>query len=108
MEPLLSPTSCSAATCKAVVTSRGYISPRIAVLENQIPGEPVDIRGRELFDVLHRTSYVVERRYTLSCLCEEIPLAIAGTKNSITVGPKSIIPPSLATAATDACGVPGR
>src|ERR1700685_2335240 len=38
--PYLSVTSCSMASVKAVVTSRGYLSPRIAVLENQIPGEP--------------------------------------------------------------------
>jgi hypothetical protein len=95
VEPFLSPTSCSAATCKAVVTSRGYLSPRIAILENQIPGPPVDVRSGNLFELLHSAAYVVERRYTLSCLCEEVPAGMAGAERTIQVGPTSVVPPML-------------
>jgi hypothetical protein len=75
----LSPTSCTMATCKAVVTSRGYLSPRIAVLEHQIPGTPGDVREAPLFDLLHGTAPIVERRYEIhTCLCETLPLAQSG------------------------------
>ena len=84
--PFLSPTSCSLAICKAVVTTRGYLSPRIAVLENQIPGEPVDVRTGDFFDLLHSTDYVVKRRYDINtCLCEQIPMELAQQQMSSTV-----------------------
>jgi len=67
------------ATCKAVVTSRGYLSPRIAVLEHQIPGTPADVRDAPLYELLHQTTPIVERRYEVHrCLCETIPLELAG------------------------------
>lgn len=86
---LLSPTSCSMATCKAVVTSRGFLSPRIAVLEDQIPGRPVNVRSGKLFHLLHHTDYVVERRYdVVNCLCEKIPMELASARSK----PVSFVP----------------
>lgn len=101
-KPLLSPTSCSLATCKAVITSRGFLSPRIAVLENQIPGTPVNVRSQDLFSLLHTTEYVVSRRYDiLHCLCESIPNALAaanlGRKSSVQLKVFNVVPPSLTT-----------
>ena len=93
VEPLLSPTSCHLATCKAVVTSRGYLSPRIAILENQLPEDRRNVRNQDLYHLLHHTDYVVEKRYILSCLCEEIPAKLAQAQNL--VGPRSIVPKSL-------------
>lgn len=106
---LLSPTSCSMATCKAVVTSRGFLSPRIAILEHQIPGTPVNVRSADLFHLLHNTRALVERRYDIvNCLCEQIPMELAKAKpESLGFVPmNNIAPPSLAvpktkTVATD-------
>jgi hypothetical protein len=82
----LSPTSCTMATCKAVVTSRGYLSPRIAVLEHQIPGTPVDVRDAPLFDLLHGTASIIERRYEIhTCLCETLPLEQSGCRSTARV-----------------------
>jgi hypothetical protein len=82
----LSPTSCTMATCKAVVTSRGYLSPRIAVLEHQIPGTAANVSQAPLFDLLHGTTPVVERRYEIHrCLCETMPLEQSGCRS----GPQS-------------------
>jgi hypothetical protein len=93
---LLSPTSCTMATCKAVVTSRGLLSPRIAVLEHQIPGRAVDVRGTDLFELLHHTEYVVERRYEISgCLCETLPAALAPCKLSARALAPNVPPPGL-------------
>lgn len=103
----LSPTSCSMATCKAVVTSRGYLSPRIAVLEHQIPGDPVDVRRGELFDLLHRTAYVAQRRYDVyTCLCEKLPLEMACCKNgsSVQLPSPNVTPHGLASRAIAAAG----
>jgi hypothetical protein len=94
--PLLSPTSCQMATCKAVVTSRGRLSPRIAVLESQLPADAVDVRKGELFDLLHQTPYIAQRRYSLGCLCEEIPVEMAGAQERLKIGPKSVVPGALA------------
>jgi hypothetical protein len=78
LAPLLSVTSCAMASVKAVVTSRGYLSPRIAVLEHQIPKPACNVVGKNLFAELHSTRYVVERRYDLAtCLCETMPAALA-------------------------------
>lgn len=85
VRPQLSFTSCTMATCKVVVTSRGMLSPRIAVLEHQIPGEPVNVRSGPLYDLIHKTDYLVNTRYLVSrCLCEEIPQELAG-KSSLNV-----------------------
>lgn len=95
-EPLLSPTSCHLGTCKVVVTSRGYLSPRIAILEHQLPpAERRNVRDQDLFSLLHSTPYVVERRYILSCLCEEIPVELAQAQGKGLIGPSSIVPKSL-------------
>jgi hypothetical protein len=76
--PLLSPTSCAMAPCKAVVTSRGMLSPRIAVLEQQIPGVPVHVGSGELFDLLHETEYLANLRYdVVNCLCEQLPNSLS-------------------------------
>ena len=96
--PFLSPTSCSMATCKAVVTSRGFLSPRIAVLEHQIPGEPVHVGKGKLFKLLHHTDYLVERRYdVVNCLCEKIPLELAQVhgRSSEFVPVANIVPTAL-------------
>jgi hypothetical protein len=77
--PLLSPTSCDMAPCKAVVTSRGFLSPRIAILEAQIPPPAAHIDQGDLWTLLHRTDYIVHRRYNLSCLCELEPALHAST-----------------------------
>jgi hypothetical protein len=93
---LLSPTSCTMATCKAVVTSRGLLSPRIAVLEHQIPGDPVDVRGADLYELLHHTSYIVERRYEISrCLCETLPAGLAPCKLPAASLAPNVPPPAL-------------
>ena len=94
-QPLLSPTSCHLATCKAVVTSRGYLSPRIAILENQLPPERQNVRNQDLFTLLHTTDYIVSRRYVLSCLCEQVPLELAGAQGRLRSGPTSIVPRAL-------------
>jgi lysyl-tRNA synthetase class 2 len=96
--PYLSPTSCSLATSKAVVTTRGYLSPRIAILEHQIPHPRARVGDGELWDLLHTTDYLVQRRYELSCLCESEPAALAGTRdNPVIRRVQSIVPPALAT-----------
>ena len=93
---LLSPTSCTMATCKAVVTSRGWLSPRIAVLEHQIPGQPASVKGADLFGLLHETDYVVERRYEISgCLCETLPAALAPCKLPTRALAPNVPPPAL-------------
>lgn len=98
--PLLSPTSCALAPCKAVVTSRGWLSPRIAVLEHQIPGVPADVRTASLFDLL-RSDYLARHRYkTHECLCETLPLACLHRASTVTV---PLIPVD-AVAEVDACG----
>jgi hypothetical protein len=108
VRPLLSPTSCSMATCKAVVTVQGYLAPRIAVLEHQIAslGRPVNVSEGPLFDLLHSTDYLVERRYDLNCLCETLPVGLAEASDRIAVGPDSILPPSLAVATAGATPAP--
>jgi hypothetical protein len=95
VERLLSPTSCHLGTCKAVVTSRGYLSPRIAILEDQLPADRRDVRNQDLFALLHTTDYVVSRRYNLACLCEQIPLEMAGAQGRLQVGPTSVVPRAL-------------
>jgi elongation factor P--beta-lysine ligase len=98
--PHLSPTSCTVATCKAVVTSRGYLSPRIAILEGQIPQPRRQVGEKELWDLLHSTDYLVQRRYEQSCLCESEPVAQAqlGAGSNLVLA-TSVVPPSLAGAA---------
>src|SRR5438270_3225899 len=92
--PYLSPTSCSGATCKAVVTVQGLLSPRIAILEHQLPGDARHVSEGPLWELLHSTDYLVQRRYELSCLCESEAVARAGTDAQL-VGPSSLVPPSL-------------
>lgn len=85
--PLLSPTSCAMAPVKAVVTSRGMLSPRIAVLEHQIPGQPVHAASGPLFELL-RSEYLANLRYdVVNCLCETLPaeLSCAATKPAASV-----------------------
>ncbi|MBO4208395.1 hypothetical protein GSF22_20630 [Micromonospora echinofusca] len=94
--PLLSPTSCTVATCKAVVTSRGYLSPRIAILENQLPKPARHIDDGPLWELLHTTDYLVQRRYEQSCLCESEPVSLAGANTPALLGPSSVVPPQLA------------
>jgi hypothetical protein len=91
----LSPTSCTQATCKAVVTVQGYLSPRIAVLENQLPADRERVVGADFYELLHRTPYIVERRYDLSCLCESIPAELAGNSGKL-LGTDNVTPPALA------------
>jgi organic radical activating enzyme len=120
VRPLLSPTSCAMATCKAVVTVQGFLAPRIAVLEKQIEsfGRPVHVDEGPFFDLLHTTDYLVQRRYDLNCLCETLPLSLAENGEAIKVSPQSVVPPALtsafepqpaapAQAATCACGSGG-
>jgi hypothetical protein len=98
----LSPTSCTMATCKAVVTSRGFLSPRIAVLEHQLPVPPADVRARDLFTLLHTTDYVVQRRYAIhTCLCESLPLEMAGCRTGrlVTLPACNVVPAALLTEA---------
>jgi hypothetical protein len=104
VEPTLSPTSCSMATCKAVVTSRGYLSPRIAVLEHQIPGTPVHVEEGDLFHLLHHTNYIVDRRYdVINCLCEQLPKALTCSMSRLTsTGLVNIAPPGFASCGTGA------
>jgi hypothetical protein len=106
--PYLSVTSCSMASVKAVVTSRGYLSPRIAVLENQIPGEPCRVSGRDLFSSLHETKYVVDRRYDLAtCLCETMAAALAPEmKNTVQTPMANVPPPSWVVGAPGKNGTP--
>ncbi|MEV0392222.1 amino acid--tRNA ligase-related protein [Polymorphospora rubra] len=94
--PLLSPTSCTVATCKAVVTSRGYLSPRIAILETQLPASARHIDEGSLWDLLHGTDYLVQRRYEQSCLCESEPVSLAEAGTPTLIGPQSVVPPQLA------------
>jgi elongation factor P--beta-lysine ligase len=94
VQSLLSPTSCSVATCKAVVTSRGYLSPRIAILENQLPTNARRVEDGSLWDLLHSSDYLVQRRYESACLCETEPVSQAQARGPM-AGPSSIIPPSL-------------
>jgi hypothetical protein len=96
--PLLSPTSCTQATCKAVVTVQGYLSPRIAVLENQLPADRQNVVGADFYELLHRTPYIVERRYDLSCLCESIPAGLAENGQEL-LGTDNVTPPALAEVA---------
>lgn len=93
--PLLSPTSCTQATCKAVVTVQGYLSPRIAVLENQLPAERRRVVGADFYELLHTEPYIVDRRYDLSCLCESIPAGLAGGGKEL-IGTDNVTPPALA------------
>lgn len=97
VRPLLSPTSCTMATCKAVITSRGFLAPRIAVLEHQIPGPPQDVRTGPLFDSLHRTPYIVNHRYQISaCLCETLAARLAVRKGgSLPLFAPNIVPAGL-------------
>jgi hypothetical protein len=105
---LLSPTSCTVATCKAVVTSRGLLSPRIAILEHQIPGDPVDVRGADLFERLHRTDYLVERRYEIyGCLCETLPAELAPCKLPERTLAPNVPPPALTLDLSHASGRAG-
>lgn len=94
---LLSPTSCTQATCKAVVTVQGYLSPRIAVLEHQLPENRRRVVGADFYELLHQTPYVVERRYNLSCLCESIPADLAGNGDAM-LGTSNVTPPVLTEA----------
>jgi hypothetical protein len=94
---LLSPTSCTLATCKAVVTVQGYVSPRIAVMENQLPDDRRRVVGADLYQLLHETPYIVDRRYDLSCLCESIPAELAGDGAELR-GTYNVTPPALASA----------
>jgi hypothetical protein len=86
------------ATCKAVVTTQGYLSPRIAVLEGQIPRPARHVDEGELWELLHRTDYLVHRRYELSCLCEREPAALAAEEAGSLLGPTSVVAPALAGA----------
>lgn len=95
--PLLSPTSCTQATCKAVVTVQGYLSPRIAVLEHQLPEERAHVAGADLYELLHTTPYIVQRRYNLSCLCESIPAELAESGDTL-IGTYNVTPPELSEA----------
>ena len=88
---LLSVTSCTMATCKAVVTARGFLSPRIAILEHQLP-EPARIDEGSLWQLLHNTSYIVSRRYQLACLCELEPAGLATDSDTILVRPENVPP----------------
>lgn len=98
---LLSPTSCSMATCMAVVTSCGFLSPRIAILEHQIPGKPVSVRSGSLFQLLHSTDYLSRLRYDIvNCLCEKIPMDLASTQADANgLNPINIMPTSLSSSA---------
>jgi len=92
VRPLLSVTSCAMAVCKAVVTATGLLSPRIGVLESQIPGSPVRA-DEDLFGRLHDTDYIVERRYQVArCLCESLPAALAPIRPTPVRVPASNIP----------------
>lgn len=91
--PLLSPTSCAMATCKAVVTVRGFLSPRIAILEEQLPSPSSNVREGSLYDLLHETDYVVTRRYQLDCLCESLPVEWAGAREKLRVQTKNVSSP---------------
>jgi hypothetical protein len=93
--PLLSATSCTLGTCKAVVTVQGYLSPRIAVLESQLPEDRRRVVGQDFYRLLHETPYIVERRYNLSCLCETIPAELAGEKVDLREV-YNVTPPALA------------
>lgn len=104
---MLSPTSCSLATCKAVVTARGYLSPRIAILENQLPRPPRHVGDDELWTLLHSTDYLVQRRYERGCLCETEAVALAQAQHQL-AGPTSIVPPSLVTEQSAADSQTGR
>jgi hypothetical protein len=95
-QELLSPTSCTLATCKVVVTVQGYLSPRIAVLEHQLPPERRRVVDGDLYDLLHTTDYIAERRYNLDCLCETIPLQLAGATSTITARADNVTAPALA------------
>lgn len=99
VRPFLSPTSCTVATCKAVVTTQGYLSPRIAILEPQLPRPPRRVDEGELWELLHHTDYLVHRRYELSCLCESEPAALAQVGAGALVGPTSVVPAELGGAA---------
>ncbi|MEO3809928.1 hypothetical protein ABGB17_13085 [Sphaerisporangium sp. B11E5] len=92
---LLSPTSCTLGTCKAVVTVQGYLSPRIAVLESQLPGDRARVVGQDFYRLLHESPYIVERRYNLACLCETIPAELAGEKVDLREV-YNVTPPALA------------
>jgi hypothetical protein len=101
--PLLSPTSCALAPCKAVVTSRGYLSPRIAILEHQIPGRPAHVGTGPLFDLL-RQEYLVRHRYQIhACLCETIPQSCATRSGNCTTVTAPIFNVA-ATALSHGCG----
>ncbi|WP_242910559.1 amino acid--tRNA ligase-related protein [Actinomadura terrae] len=107
VEGLLSPTSCSMGTCKAVVTSRGYLSPRIAILESQLPSPARHVDDGDLWDLLHSTDYIVQRRYETSCLCETEPVSLAQEHKPTVRGPRSVVPPALVRTTADASTVPG-
>ncbi|MEM9291120.1 MAG: amino acid--tRNA ligase-related protein [Acidobacteriota bacterium] len=102
---LLSVTSCVMATCKAVVTARGMVSPRIAILEHQIP-EPVNIAEGSLWQLIHSTPYIVDRRYQLQCLCELEPAQLASESDQIQVRPGSVAPAELVAQETAASQSP--
>lgn len=96
---LLSPTSCTVATCKAVVTSRGYLSPRIAILENQLPPGASHVADGNLWDLLHGADYIVQRRYERACLCETEPESRAHGGDVRLAGPRNTTATDLRRAA---------
>lgn len=104
VRPYLSPTSCKVATCKAVVTARGFLSPRIAILEHQLPQSRVHAGSAPLWDLLHGTDYIVQRRYEGGCLCEAEPLSRAQRGAEVRTRADNVVAPALhdATIAGDA------
>ncbi|MGI8666652.1 MAG: amino acid--tRNA ligase-related protein [Jatrophihabitans sp.] len=95
VRPYLSPTSCKVATCKAVITSQGFLSPRIAILENQLPADRVHAGSASLWDLLHTTDYIVQRRYEGGCLCESEPLSRAASGGAVKVRAGNVDAPAL-------------
>jgi elongation factor P--beta-lysine ligase len=95
VRPYLSPTSCKIATCKAVITTQGYLSPRIAILEHQLPATRVHLGSGSLWDLLHNTDYIVQRRYEGGCLCESEPLSRVQSGGSVKVRAGNVVAPAL-------------
>lgn len=95
VRPYLSPTSCKLATCKAVVTSQGYLSPRIAILEHQLPQGRVHVGSGSLWELLHNTDYIVQRRYETACLCESEPMSRAQSTGSVVTRAGNVVAPAL-------------
>jgi hypothetical protein len=94
-EPWLAPTSCRLASCKAVVTVQGFVSPRIAILEHQLPTERRSVRDDSLHTILHSSDYIVSKRYNLSCLCESVPLELAEAAGDVTTPVRNVTAPAL-------------